>query len=431
MHAFVFSARRQALATKLRGSLTKKACSINSCEVKLMRVFYLDHSLAKARFSSSSRQEEALLFARGALPHLLELQNIPLDLQEAIKKVLKTFKIGFYQKPVGDPGSTLLISATDSQLKDLGEALATKEESLATLSQLIAKAYTAATTSKTPPLMIGGKSYPLNKKTYVMGILNVTPDSFSDGGSFANFDKALAQIYQMAEEGADKDMVLAVLRYVLAELAKVMAPFLPFNAENLWQETTGYNFSDSSQSVHLESWPIAAALTDNDKTVLANMSLVRRAVELGLAERDASGIKVRQALASATVSIPNLSLPEEYENLIKEELNVQKLFWETADVLAVKLDTVITPELEREGWTREFIRLINKNRKDLNLNLADRTKVIIGGADKDILEFIEAKKEEIKTATLSVDCELVSTASENLVKLGEHEFSLNLEVLNK
>lgn len=168
-----------------------------------MRVFYLDHSLAKARFSSSSRQEEALLFARGALPHLLELQNIPLDLQEAIKKVLKTFKIGFYQKPVGDPGSTLLISATDSQLKDLGEALATKEESLATLSQLIAKAYTAATTSKTPPLMIGGKSYPLNKKTYVMGILNVTPDSFSDGGSFANFDKALAQIYQMAEEGAD------------------------------------------------------------------------------------------------------------------------------------------------------------------------------------------------------------------------------------
>jgi isoleucyl-tRNA synthetase len=233
------------------------------------------------------------------------------------------------------------------------------------------------------------------------------------------------------EEGADKDMVLAVLRYVLAELAKVMAPFLPFNAENLWQETTGYNFSDSSQSVHLESWPIAAALTDNDKTVLANMSLVRRAVELGLAERDASGIKVRQALASATVSIPNPSLPEEYENLIKEELNVQKLFWETADVLAVKLDTVITPELEREGWTREFIRLINKNRKDLNLNLADRTKVIIGGADKDILEFIEAKKEEIKTATLSVDCELVSTASENLVKLGEHEFSLNLEVLNK
>ncbi|MGI5826955.1 MAG: isoleucine--tRNA ligase [Patescibacteria group bacterium] len=233
------------------------------------------------------------------------------------------------------------------------------------------------------------------------------------------------------EEGTDKDLVLAVLRYVLVELAKVMAPFLPFNAENLWQETTAFNFSDSSRSVHLESWPIPSPLTAKDKTVLANMSLARRAVELGLAQRDASGIKVRQALASATISGPNPSLPEEYENLIKEELNVKKLFWETAEVMAVKLDTVITPELEREGWTREFIRLINKNRKDLNLNLADRTKVIIGGADKDILEFIEAKKEEIKIATLSIDCELVPTASENLVKLGEHEFSLNLEVLNK
>ena len=233
------------------------------------------------------------------------------------------------------------------------------------------------------------------------------------------------------EEGADKDLVLAVLRYVLVELAKVMAPFLPFNAENLWQETTASNFSDSSRSVHLESWPIPSPLTAKDKTVLANMSLARRAVELGLAQRDASGLKVRQALASATISGPNPSLPEEYENLIKEELNVKKLFWETAEVMAVKLDTVITPELEREGWTREFIRLINNNRKDLNLNLADRTKVIIGGADKDILEFIEAKKEEIKTATLSIDCELVPTASENLVKLGEHEFSLNLEVLNK
>jgi dihydropteroate synthase len=37
----------------------------------------------------------------------------------------------------------------------------------------------------------------------VMGILNVTPDSFSDGGKFATFDKALAQVEQMILDGAD------------------------------------------------------------------------------------------------------------------------------------------------------------------------------------------------------------------------------------
>ena len=42
-----------------------------------------------------------------------------------------------------------------------------------------------------------------DKRTYIMGILNVTPDSFSDGGKFNNVDKALEHATQMVEEGAD------------------------------------------------------------------------------------------------------------------------------------------------------------------------------------------------------------------------------------
>lgn len=41
------------------------------------------------------------------------------------------------------------------------------------------------------------------RHTYIMGILNVTPDSFSDGGRFNSFDRALAHVEQMAAEGAD------------------------------------------------------------------------------------------------------------------------------------------------------------------------------------------------------------------------------------
>ena len=40
-------------------------------------------------------------------------------------------------------------------------------------------------------------------RTYIMGILNVTPDSFSDGGSYSDPEKAIARAYEMAEQGAD------------------------------------------------------------------------------------------------------------------------------------------------------------------------------------------------------------------------------------
>lgn len=52
-------------------------------------------------------------------------------------------------------------------------------------------------------MKIGRKEFPLGKRTYVMGILNVTPDSFSDGGRHNRLDAAVERALQMAEEGAD------------------------------------------------------------------------------------------------------------------------------------------------------------------------------------------------------------------------------------
>ena len=43
----------------------------------------------------------------------------------------------------------------------------------------------------------------LSKKTYIMGILNVTPDSFSDGGKWLNVEDAVAHALQMQADGAD------------------------------------------------------------------------------------------------------------------------------------------------------------------------------------------------------------------------------------
>lgn len=42
-----------------------------------------------------------------------------------------------------------------------------------------------------------------NKSALIMGILNVTPDSFSDGGSYVTLESALAQVQQLLDDGAD------------------------------------------------------------------------------------------------------------------------------------------------------------------------------------------------------------------------------------
>lgn len=56
---------------------------------------------------------------------------------------------------------------------------------------------------KTASMRIGNRTFEFGKHTYIMGILNVTPDSFSDGGKFNNMDDALFHTQQMIEEGAD------------------------------------------------------------------------------------------------------------------------------------------------------------------------------------------------------------------------------------
>ena len=52
-------------------------------------------------------------------------------------------------------------------------------------------------------MLIGNKNFEIGKRTYIMGILNITPDSFSDGGNFNEIKAALIQVEKMILEGAD------------------------------------------------------------------------------------------------------------------------------------------------------------------------------------------------------------------------------------
>jgi dihydropteroate synthase len=52
-------------------------------------------------------------------------------------------------------------------------------------------------------MQIGNKNFDLTNQVLIMGILNVTPDSFSDGGQFNNLDASLKQVEKMIADGAD------------------------------------------------------------------------------------------------------------------------------------------------------------------------------------------------------------------------------------
>jgi isoleucyl-tRNA synthetase len=191
-----------------------------------------------------------------------------------------------------------------------------------------------------------------------------------------------------AADEIDKYQALITTRMVLIQLAKLMAPFTPFIAENLWQRVSGCNFRDPNRSVHLEKWPEETETksrfkklffkksANNRQIILEKMVVVRHLVEMGLAKRDAAGIKIRQMLSKLTVT-GKIDLGEEYVNLIKDELNIQVVIFIPSDddKLSVELDTAITPALKQEGIKRELIRSINLWRKDNNLNINDRVAV--------------------------------------------------------
>ncbi|MEI8390200.1 MAG: dihydropteroate synthase [bacterium] len=93
----------------------------------------------------------------------------------------------------------ILISCTDSQLKLLFEKLKKQPFGLAKLAGNLSELL-----NKIPhPIKIRGKTFDWTQKTYIMGILNVTPDSFSDGGKFNTPEKAFEQAKYLIQSGAD------------------------------------------------------------------------------------------------------------------------------------------------------------------------------------------------------------------------------------
>lgn len=211
---------------------------------------------------------------------------------------------------------------------------------------------------------------------------------------------------------ADKKQALQTLRYILEELAKILAPFTPFIAEKIYQDIGG-----KKESVHLADWPKTEKKLI-DKKLLEKMDLVRTIVEAGLAARASAGIKVRQPLESYSTSLVK-KLDKELIELIKDELNVKEIKFGQDE-----LDTKITPKLKQEGLLRELVRQINALRKEMGLTIKDRIEIIYETGDQELKEVIKKFSQELARSVLAD--KIGAGEGEKVVKIEERKIKITL-----
>jgi isoleucyl-tRNA synthetase len=130
-----------------------------------------------------------------------------------------------------------------------------------------------------------------------------------------------------SEEDTDKVAAYLTLYECLATLAKLLAPFTPFLAEEMYQNLVRGVDKSAPLSVHLCDFPVSdgAAI---DAALVSDVQLVRQVVSLGHAARNAGSLKVRQPLAKVIVKPKGdagRAVVERLAVVITDELNVKAL----------------------------------------------------------------------------------------------------------
>ena len=214
----------------------------------------------------------------------------------------------------------------------------------------------------------------------------------------------------------DKEFAFRTLYYVLVEYSKLLAPFMPFVAEEIYRNLT------EKESVHLEKFPVINKEMINEN-VSNEMNFVRQVVTLGLAIRAKNSIKVRMPIAEFQIESKKIKVEgEELIELIKDELNVkivqivQKIEDQTGwaieedSGLKVAFDLNITDELRNEGLAREIIRHIQVMRKEAKFNRDDKVEIEYSFKEenKGIEKIFASQKDYIRKECLAKKLEFSS-----------------------
>ncbi len=130
-----------------------------------------------------------------------------------------------------------------------------------------------------------------------------------------------------SESDADKAAAYSTLYTALTSLSKLLAPTMPFMAEELHQNLVRSVEGNEPLSVHLADWPEFDA-TLIDEQLNSDMNAVMKLASLGHAARNKANVKVRQPLAEATFSVGTADeqdVVKTYQDLLIDELNVKSV----------------------------------------------------------------------------------------------------------
>ena len=168
---------------------------------------------------------------------------------------------------------------------------------------------------------------------------------------------------------------------VLVTLCKLCAPITPFITEEIYKNLTG------EESVHLADYPVYDELLINDE-VEEKMDLVRDICSLGRFAREDAKIKVRQPISEVLLDKNVSKLINEFESVIKEELNVKEITY--IDNMTDYLDYIIKPNFREVGKmfgsnVGEFTKLLGTlSVKDIETLKTDSIKVDFMGSELEI-----------------------------------------------
>ena len=214
----------------------------------------------------------------------------------------------------------------------------------------------------------------------------------------------------------DKINAFMTLYTALEQFTRLAAPFIPFMTESIYQNLVRSVDENAPMSIHMCDYPVANEAWINEK-LERNMDDVQQIVTLALSCRQQANLKIRQPL-SKLYAVCEDELPEEYQSIIKEELNVHEVvFLKDASTL---LDYKFKPQLRTLG--RKLGAKLNAA-KEVIAALPGKETMAALEADGKITIEVEGESFELLTEDLLVE----NVQPEGLSTQADKGFTVSLD----
>ncbi|MDP1695958.1 MAG: isoleucine--tRNA ligase [archaeon] len=243
------------------------------------------------------------------------------------------------------------------------------------------------------------------EEKYLFSKLNSSMQKITKLFENYSFDKTITEIENLFldisrvyikmtrdKSSENSSLVFSALKEAYVKTIQMFSTICPLLSEYIWQQLRKDGIV-KEESVHLCEWPKADAKKIDIK-LEEEFEKAMKAIEAGMAARDAAKIGLRWPLASAKIR-GYLTSNKELKEIIGKQLNVKEIFLEKGKELKVELDLEMTPELEAEGFSREFARKVQAERKNAGLQKIDEIEIEIFTDDK-MKKMLKVNEEFIK-----------------------------------